>query len=179
MIDFAGPLGAPVIIGSMQGELNKEIDSEESYSWLNEGLKLLAGYSENHGVRLIYEPLNRYETNIFNRLADAVTFLKERKIDNVVLLADLFHMNIEEASIADTIRATKEYIGYVHFADSNRRPIGMGHTEMIDIAKALIDINYDGFVSAEAFAHPDPDAAAQKTIDSFRKYFVSSSDATT
>jgi sugar phosphate isomerase/epimerase len=171
MIDFAGPFGAPVIIGSMQGELNKQIDSEETYSWLAEGLINLAKHAATHGVKLIYEPLNRYETNIFNRLEAAVAFLNKHQIENVGLLADLFHMNIEEQSIPETIRATGDYIGYVHFADSNRRPIGLGHTNMAEIARALIDIGYDGFVSAEAFAYPDPNSAAQQTIESFRKYF--------
>ena len=171
MIDFAGPFDAPVIIGSMQGELIKEIDTEESYNWLAEGLINLANHAATHGVKLIYEPLNRYETNIFNRLDEAVSFLKKHQIENVALLADLFHMNIEEQSIPETIRATSDYVGYVHFADSNRRPIGLGHTSMAEIAKALVDIDYDGFVSAEAFAYPDPDSAAQQTIDSFRQYF--------
>jgi sugar phosphate isomerase/epimerase len=171
MIDFAGPFGAPVIIGSMQGELNKQFDPEKSYEWLMEGLQEMADHAKNYGVQLIYEPLNRYETNIFNRLDDAVNFLTKHKLENVVLLADLFHMSIEEASIADTIRATKDHIGYIHFADSNRRPMGMGHTNMDEIAQALIEINYDGFVSAEAFADPDPDTAAQQTIDSFKQYF--------
>jgi sugar phosphate isomerase/epimerase len=171
MIDFAGPLGAPVIIGSMQGQLDKQIDPDKSYEWLAEGLKKIADHANTFGVNLIYEPLNRYETNMFNRLDDAVSFLKKHKLENVVLLADLFHMNIEEASIPDTIRATKDHIGYVHFADSNRRPIGMGHTTMDEIARALIEVGYDGFVSAEAFAYPDSDAAAKQTIDSFRQYF--------
>jgi sugar phosphate isomerase/epimerase len=171
MIDFGGPFGAPVIIGSMQGELNKLIDREESYSWLAEGLTELSKHADTHGVKLIYEPLNRYETNIFNRLGDAVSFLKKHQIENVVLLADLFHMNIEEQSIPETIKRTKDYIGYVHFADSNRRPVGMGHTNMAEIAQALIEVEYDGFVSAEAFAFPDPDSAARQTINSFRQYF--------
>jgi sugar phosphate isomerase/epimerase len=171
MIDFGGPLGAPVIIGSMQGELTNKNNPEESYNWLAEGLKELSNHAATHNVKLIYEPLNRYETNIFNRMGDAVSFLKKHQIENVVLLADLFHMNIEEQSIPETIRATSDYIGYVHFADSNRRPIGMGHTRMTEIAQALIDVEYEGYVSAEAFAYPDPDTAAQQTIESFRKFF--------
>jgi len=171
MIDFGGPFGAPVIIGSMQGELNKHTDPEKSYLWLAEGLSELSNHAATHGLKLIYEPLNRYETNIFNRLGDTVSFLKKHQIENVVLLADLFHMNIEEQSIPETIRATKDYIGYVHFADSNRRPVGGGHTNMTEIARALIEVGYDGFVSAEAFAHPDPDQAARQTIDSFKNFF--------
>ena len=171
MIDFGGPFGAPVIIGSMQGLLDKQTDPEKSFSWLAEGLTDLANHAATYGVKLIYEPLNRYETNIFNRSGDAVSFIKDRNIENVVILADLFHMNIEEESIPETIREAKDYIGYVHFADSNRRPMGMGHTNMAEIAQVLKDIGYDGFVSAEAFAYPDPDSAARQTIKAFNQYF--------
>ena len=87
------------------------------------------------------------------------------------MLADLFHMNIEEADIAATIRAHADSIGHIHFADSNRRSIGFGHTEMGEIAKAIIEIGYEGCISAEAFPWPDPDAAAEQTIKAFRECF--------
>jgi sugar phosphate isomerase/epimerase len=60
----------------------------------------------------------------------------------------------------------------VHFADSNRRAIGFGHTEMTSVAKALQDIGYSGYVSAEAFPWPDSDAAAAQTIQAFNHYFT-------
>jgi sugar phosphate isomerase/epimerase len=171
MIKFAGPLGAPVIIGSMQGELIKGIDKDLTFAWLAESLEDLAEQAAKYNVPLIYEPLNRYETNLVNRLEDGVDFIKSLNTDNVKLLADLFHMNIEEASIPDALRTAKDYIGHVHFADSNRRPVGFGHTAMEQIAKTLQDIGYDGYVSAEAFAYPDPDKAAAQTIKAFKKYF--------
>ena len=50
---------------------------------------------------------------------------------NVVLLADLFHMNIEEVSVpaATSMPAPGKHIGHLHFVDSNRRPAGMGHLD--------------------------------------------------
>ena len=59
----------------------------------------------------------------------------------------------------------------MHFADSNRRPIGYGHTDMLPIAETLKEIGYDGYISAEAFAWPDPLTAAKTTISSYRKFF--------
>ena len=70
---------------------------------------------------LIYEPLNRYETNLCNTVADGVKLLEAIQSQNVVLLADLFHMNIEEENIADALRHGGKHIGHVHFVDSNRR----------------------------------------------------------
>jgi sugar phosphate isomerase/epimerase len=90
---------------------------------------------------------------------------------NVVLLADLFHMNIEEADIAAALRAGKGYIGHVHFVDSNRRPAGLGHLDFVPIAEALEDISYQGFASAEALPYPDSAAAARQTIEAFRQLF--------
>ena len=171
MISFGASVGAPAIIGSMQGNVPNGIDREQAMDWLAEGLTTLGDFAETNGVTLIYEPLNRYETNLINRLDDGVALLHSLNTRNVRLLADLFHMNIEEASLPDSIRRAGSLIGHVHFADSNRGPIGMGHTAMTDVAQALIDIDYQGYISAEAFPWPTPDEAAQQTIQSYNQYF--------
>jgi sugar phosphate isomerase/epimerase len=77
---------------------------------------------------LLHEPLNRYETNLSDLQADAAAFLHDRRIANVKLLCDLFHMSIEEADLGATITACADLVGHVHRADSNRRAIGRGHT---------------------------------------------------
>ncbi|WP_018618924.1 sugar phosphate isomerase/epimerase family protein [Spirosoma luteum] len=171
MISFGASVGAPAIIGSMQGNVPNGIDRERAMDWLAKGLTTLGDFAETNGVTLIYEPLNRYETNLINRLDDGVALLHSLNTRNVRLLADLFHMNIEEASLSDSIRRAGSLIGHVHFADSNRGPIGMGHTAMTAVAQALIDIDYQGYISAEAFPLPTPDEAAQQTIQSFNQYF--------
>jgi sugar phosphate isomerase/epimerase len=79
-------------------------------------------------------------------------------------------MNIEEVNLSDAIRATGSHIGHVHFADSNRRAAGMGHTDFAPVVKALRDIEYRGYLSAEVLPLPDSLAAAKQTIAAFRKY---------
>ena len=171
MIEFGAEHGAPAIIGSMQGSSNETANREECLHWLGEALEELGEKSRNAGTFLIYEPLNRYETNLFNRFGDACEFLDGLQTKGVSLLADLFHMNIEEENIAQSLRDGAKHVGHVHFADSNRRPVGCGHTPIEPIARALAEIGYEGCVSAEAFDWPDPDTAARQTIDSYRKYF--------
>ncbi len=173
MISFGAAVNAPAIIGSMQGNAVNGVDREQALAWLADSLNTLGAFAEAKGVMLIYEPLNRYETNLINRLDDGARFLRSLKTTNVRLLADLFHMNIEEASLPDSIRQAGKLIGHVHFADSNRGPIGTGHTPMADVATALYDIDYQGYISAEAFPWPTPDEAAQQTIQSYRQYFDS------
>jgi sugar phosphate isomerase/epimerase len=90
----------------------------------------------------------------------------------VVILADLFHMNIEEASIANALRTYDRHIGHVHFVDSNRRPAGCGHMDYAPIAAALKEIGYNRYASAEAFPWPDSDGAAKATIDAFNQHLA-------
>lgn len=171
MIEFGAKFGAPAIIGSMQGNVLPSGDRKETLDWLEQGLETLGKKAASEGVFLIYEPLNRYESNLLNTLESGSTFLENSNLKNVKLLADLFHMNIEEDNLATAIMDYGKYIGHVHFADSNRKPMGLGHTDMKPIAAALKEIGYDGFVSAEAFPIPSPDAAAEQTIREFRKWF--------
>ena len=171
MISFGASFNAPAIIGSMQGNVSVGFDREQSLHWLAEGLNYLGKHAAALGVELIYEPLNRYETNLINTLSDGAQFLKTNQINHVGLLADLFHMNIEEVDIAASIRAHADFILHVHFADSNRRPVGNGHTNFKEIAKALQEINYQAYVSAEAFPWPSPQEAALQTIHSFKQLF--------
>lgn len=171
MIAFGAEYGAPAILGSMQGSFSNDVPRENALDYLRNALEVLGDYAESKGTFFIYEPLNRYETNLFNQFGKAADFLNELSTNKVMLLADLFHMNIEEETIAESILLNSESLGHVHFADSNRRPVGYGHTDFMPIASCLKEIKYSGYISAEAFSWPDPQRAAQKTIDSFRKYF--------
>jgi sugar phosphate isomerase/epimerase len=168
LVDVAGALGAPAIIGSMQGRHEGEVSRGQALDRLADALALLGERAARHGQVILYEPLNRYETNLFNRQEEAAAFLAERGLSHVRLLADLFHMNIEEADMAAAIRAAGGAIGHVHFADSNRRAMGLGHTDPGPVLAALAEIGYDGWLSAEVFPLPSADEAARKTIERFR-----------
>ncbi len=173
IIDFAGQFGASAIIGSMQGRSGGEVTVPAARDYLRDALDAGGAAAAKYGVPLIYEPLNRYETNQCNRMADGVELLKSLRTDNVVLLADLFHMNIEEVDIGQALIAAGKHVGHVHFVDSNRRPVGNGHLQFGPIIDALRQINYDGYLSAEAFAWPDSHAAARQTKRAF-DYWVNS-----
>lgn len=168
IIDAAGQFGAPAILGSMQGRWEGSVSREQALAWLGEALEEFGPRAERFGVPFLYEFLNRYETNLLTRVGDSVEFLRTLRTSNVKLLCDLFHMNIEEADLAEALRLAGPLVGHVHFADSNRRAIGMGHTPMLPIMRALRSIGYAGYLSAEVFAYPDSQAAAAQTIASFR-----------
>lgn len=169
IIDLAAGFGAPAIIGSMQGRWQGDVSRKQALAWLAEALEELGARAASHGQILLYEPLNRYETNLLNRVPDTVDFLDTLKARNVKILADLFHMNIEEASIPDALRGGARHLGHVHFADSNRRAIGSGHTDIAPVIATLREIGYEGYLSGEILPLPDSDTAARQAVESFRR----------
>ena len=172
IVDVAGELGAPAIIGSMQGRSDATVPREVALDHLAEALHDIGGRAAVHGQALLYEPLNRYETNLFNRQADAAEWLRSRGIRHVKLLCDLFHMNIEEADMAAALVACGDIVGHVHWADSDRRAVGFGHTDVVPVVAALESIGYRGCLSAEVFPLPTPHEAARQSLASFRHHVV-------
>lgn len=170
MIDVAAEFGAPAIIGSMQGRWEGPVVRSQAIDWLGEALVQLGERAGRHGTTLLYEPLNRYETNLFNRIGEAASWLRGLGTRPVHVLADLFHMNIEEENIADAFREVGDRVGHVHFADSNRRAVGFGHTDVRPIVAALREIGYAGYLSAEIFPWPDSEGAARQTMAAFREH---------
>jgi sugar phosphate isomerase/epimerase len=172
IIDWASHFNAPVIIGSMQGRAESPHLREEASGWLGEALEELGEAANAQRIQLLFEPLNRYETNLFNRLEETIEFLDTLKARNIKILADLFHMNVEEASIPETLRSASAWIGHIHWADSNRRAVGFGHTPIEPIIAALSAIHYQGYLSAEILPFPHPEGAARQTFQSFRQCLV-------
>jgi sugar phosphate isomerase/epimerase len=79
-------------------------------------------------------------------------------------------MNIEEADMARSLREAGDRVGHVHFADTNRSAVGMGHLKVSPLIQALRDINYTGYLSAEVFPLPSSIVAAEVTLESYRRY---------
>jgi len=166
IIDSAGEFGAPAIIGSMQGRTSPAVPRKAALDLLADALDDLGRRAARHAQPLLYEPLNRYETDLFNQQTPAAEWLDRRGLADVRLLCDLFHMSIEEADLAATLEAVGGRLGHVHWADSNRRAIGFGHTAVDPVVAALGRIGYAGYLSAEVFPLPTAAAAARQTIAS-------------
>ncbi len=170
VIDCAGQFGASAIIGSMQGPSGHTADAESARSYLCEALQDGGTHAAQYNVPLIYEPLNRYETRQCCTVADGISLLESLSTANVRLLCDLFHMNIEEADIADALRTGGKWVGHVHFVDSNRRPAGLGHLQYGPIIDALRDPLYGlsvrrGLSLSRSARSGSPDDASVSVLD--------------
>ena len=166
-VRLAKTLDALLIIGLIRGIRTKEMTVEQSDEWLCEALRELA--REDPAVKLVIEPINRYETNIINTVGSGLKMLEKVDMRNVGLLLDTFHMNIEEPSMERSIREAGEHIFHFHVADSNRWYPGAGHIDFAKLINTLRELDYKGFVSAEMMPYPDPDTSAIKTIEYMRK----------
>ncbi len=151
----------------MQGSIGQS-NRQKTIAQFAETLNELGRYAKQRNVVLLFEPLNHHSTDVANTLADGMEIIKNSGSDNVKLLADFFHMDTEEKNIAESIKQAAEFIGYVHFVDSDRKPAGMGHIDLKAAVDALKHIGYDGFLSAEASPWPDSQIAAEQTIKIFK-----------
>jgi sugar phosphate isomerase/epimerase len=124
-------------------------------------LRELVPALEETGVRLLLEPLNRYETRFMNRLEQAVDVIETVGSSHIQILADFFHMQIEERVIADALRLAGKHVGYIHLADSNRLLPGAGHTDFRSGFDALKAIRYDGWLTIESGLKSNDDPEGQ------------------
>jgi sugar phosphate isomerase/epimerase len=163
-VPFAAQTGAVIIIGLLRGIVKPGVEHEQAYAWLVEALQRCSAAAAPHGVRLVLEPINRYETTLINNVDQGLTLIEAVGADNFGLLLDTFHMNIEEPKIEDSIRTAGDRIFHFHVADSNRWYPGAGHIDFGSVMATLRDIGYAGYVSVEAMPMPDADTCAERAI---------------
>lgn len=122
---------------------------EDSRRLLVEALRELGEHAVAAGSTLFLEPLNRYEDFVVNTLADAASIVDEVASPGVAVIADTYHMSIEEAHVGDSIRACGSRIKHVQLGDSNRLEPGAGHYDWPETLTALDDIGYNGWLAME------------------------------
>jgi len=164
ILKLAARFKAPVIIGGIRGKLIGE-DTEKAEQRENtvKSLRRCAVIAADLGTHLLLEPINRYETNFINNAQDGLRLIEDIGHPGVKLLLDTFHMNIEEADPCATIRKVGSRLGYMHFADNNRLAPGQGHIDFPALLRALAEIGYSGFISAEILPIPDDATALKQT----------------
>ena len=123
---------------------------EEDRSILLDALGRLGEHAEKEGVELFLEPLNRYEDYLVNTLAQAADLIQEVGSPAVRIVADTYHMNIEEADPAAALMAVAPYIGHLQASDSNRLEPGAGHIDWALFGATVNAIGYDRSIAIES-----------------------------
>ncbi|MDH5795132.1 MAG: sugar phosphate isomerase/epimerase [Candidatus Bathyarchaeota archaeon] len=123
---------------------------------LIEECKILGEYADDVGAYVLLEPLNRYETHFIQRLEQAVDVCRAAGREHVKIMADFFHMSIEEADIPSSLKRASGYVLHIHLADSNRVLPGHGHTDFKSAFKVLKKTGYKNFMALECGVPGDP-----------------------
>ncbi|MBO9654715.1 MAG: sugar phosphate isomerase/epimerase [Agrobacterium tumefaciens] len=132
-------------------DYSQPVDKAGDYARGVEGIHGIADFANDLGINLCIEVLNRFENHVLNTAAEGVAFVKDVGKNNVKVMLDTFHMNIEEDSFGEAIRTAGPLLGHFHTGESNRRVPGTGRMPWHEIGLALREINYTGAVVMEPF----------------------------
>jgi sugar phosphate isomerase/epimerase len=146
----------------------KQMSEAEERGFL-EVLNALGGEAEGSSAWMLIEPINRYETKYLTRLQDAKAVIQKTQLSNVGLLADIFHLSIEESDLQASICDAGSLIRHVHLGDSNRLLPGYGHTDWQACFQALKSIGFDGYLNLECGIPGDPEVELPKTARFLRQ----------
>ncbi len=143
----AGPLAHPPARARALPVAERTAERERAA----ESLRQIAEHCGERDVRIGIEQLSRYDSDMFNTAEESLAFLAEVDHPAAGLLLDTFHMQIEERSIGEAIRAVGDKLVHFHAAESHRGEIGTGQVDWPDVFLALRDIDYERCVSVESF----------------------------
>lgn len=166
-VDFASEYGAPIAIGYIRGRwLDPDpVKAEEQKRLVMDCCRECAKHAEGTGVILAFEPINHFDMDYIHTIDEAIDFVKQVDSPAMGILADTYHMNIEEASMEDALKRAGKLLSHVHLVDNNRLAPGFGHIYFKGILGALREIGYDGYLSLEVLPEPSPDEAASRGIE--------------
>ena len=170
-IDLASEFGGLVNIGRVRGQIagwDKKLCEDLFLDMANR----VADYAETKGVTLILEPVNRYEIDYINNLDQCTELLDKINRKNFMMMPDVFHMNIEDAHIGESLIRNRKYVKYIHLASSQRHAPGDGHLDFDDVFSTLGKIGYDGWCTVECLPYPDPDTAAKRAVEYLRARYI-------
>ena len=136
------------IVPSTVGKVKPLASATQEWQWLIEGMKEVTAFAAEHGIVPGVEPLNRFETYLIKR-HDQALLLAEEVGNNLHVVLDAFHINIEEQDPMGAIRATGDKLLDFHVADNNRLPCGEGKYDWAEVVRTLKSINYQGHLTAE------------------------------
>lgn len=142
---------------------------DEDRSVLIGELTALNAVAAEAGTLVLLEPLNRYEDHMVNTLGRGAELAVEAG-DHVKVLADSYHMNIEEAAPLDALRelAQSGKLGHMHLSDSNRHQPGAGHIDFVAMQNLLADCGYSGYCAIECRWKGDALASMSETATFLR-----------
>jgi sugar phosphate isomerase/epimerase len=165
LVRLANDFGKLVNVGRARGFVSDEQSPEAAEALFIDTARHICESAAALGVSIIIEPVNRYEINFVNTLDEGAALVEKVGCANMGLMPDVFHMNIEDARIGESLARNGKLVRYIHLADSNRLAPGRGHLDFDDVFTGLRAAGFDGWAAIEILPRPDPDTAARQAAE--------------
>lgn len=124
----------------------------------------LASHAESAGTCLLLEPLNRYESNSLRDVEEAAELCRAVGGRGVRVMADFFHMHIEQPDTPESFAAIADVLGHIHLADNTRKEPGSGDIDFTAAFKVLKNVSFDGYMAFECGLTDEGEVALPKSV---------------
>jgi len=174
VLDCCAAAGCTTLVGpfhSALGHFSGSGRTDDEWKWAVESMRATAEHAGQVRVTLGVECLNRFETYLLNTHSDSARFCREVDHPRCRMMYDTFHANIEEKSVRLALHACQDMLCHVHISENDRSTPGKGLVRWCENWDALREINYNGWLTVEAFGQALPDIAAATKI--WRRMFES------
>ncbi|MFP4094792.1 MAG: sugar phosphate isomerase/epimerase family protein [Cyclobacteriaceae bacterium] len=170
-IDRAHDIQARIICGpfhSAHTVFAQHAPQAQEYAWGAEVLHAAGEYAAQADITLALEALNRFECYLCNTMEQLSRLVNEASHPHVRAMFDTHHANIEEKKLSGALHTIAPLLSHVHISENDRGTPGDGHVPWDDTFSALKKINYEGWLTIEAFSRNDP--AFANAIGVWREY---------
>ena len=177
-LDCCQAAGVKIIVGpyhSALGVFSGKGPTADEWKWGVESMRAVAEHAGKVHVTLGVEALNRFETYLLNTHADSARFCREVDHPRCRMMYDTFHSNIEEKCLSQAIHSCADMLAHVHISENDRSTPGKGNIRWEETFDSLYEINYNGWMTVEAFGGALPEIAAATKI--WRTMFISAGSA--
>jgi hydroxypyruvate isomerase len=155
-IEFAAAEGCRnVICMSGNRTINgRTVSDEEGLETCAQALKQIIGFAEEKKVTLIMEGLNSkrdHKDYMYDKTDWGVKLCQKVGSSRFKLLYDIYHMQIMEGDVIDTVRKYKDYIAHYHTGGVPGRN-EIDETQELyypAIVQAILNTGFDGYLAQE------------------------------
>jgi hydroxypyruvate isomerase len=150
-ITYAKALGCPRV-NCLVGFPPAGAGPEKARATLVSNLRYAARRLQKEGVQLLVEALNNRDFPNFylTRTSDALSLLADVASTNLFMQYDIYHMQVMEGNLTDTIRQNLKTIGHIQLADNpGRHEPGTGEINFTNLFRFIDEAGYAGYIGAE------------------------------
>ncbi|WP_372758882.1 sugar phosphate isomerase/epimerase family protein [Litorivivens sp.] len=166
-IDLTAQLGGEALIGPIHSAhkvFSGQGQSDTEFGYCVEFLRTAGEYAQSAGIELSVEFLNRFECYFLNTSKQAQSLVNAVALDNVGVLYDTHHAQIEERNQYDALSESIGCINQIHVSESHRGTPGTGTVDWSGVFSALNQHHYNGRIVIEAFGNTVPDIVSAVNI---------------